>query len=81
MDLVGRLEDARRLHDAEQWDEACDAFVAVDEVEALGVRDLELLAESAQVMGRGELAVATLQRAYETRAGSCLLYTSPSPRD
>ena len=60
MDLVGRLEDARRLHDAEQWDEACDAFVAVDEVEALGVRDLELLAESAQVMGRGELAVATL---------------------
>ena len=70
MDLVGRLEDARRLHDAEQWDEACDAFVAVDEVEALGVRDLELLAESAQVMGRGELAVATLQRAYETRAGS-----------
>ena len=70
MDVVGRLEQARRLHDAERWDEACDAFVAVDEVEALGVRDLELLAESAQVMGRGELAVATLQRAYEARAGS-----------
>ncbi len=66
----GSTEHARRLHDAERWDEACDAFVAVDEVEPLGVRDLELLAESAQVMGRGELAVATLQRAYEARVGS-----------
>ena len=50
--------------------EACDAFVAVDEVEPLGAEDLELLAESAQVMGRGELAVATLRRAYEARVGS-----------
>lgn len=69
-DVGSRLERARRLHGAEQWVEACDAFVAVDEVEPLSARDLELLAESAQVMGRGELAVATLRRAYEARVGS-----------
>jgi DNA-binding CsgD family transcriptional regulator len=69
-DLERRLDRARRLHGEERWVEACDAFVAVDEVEPLGASDLELLAESAQVMGRGELAVATLRRAYEARVDS-----------
>jgi DNA-binding CsgD family transcriptional regulator len=69
-DLERRLNRARRLHGEERWVEACDAFVAVDEVEPLGASDLELLAESAQVMGRGELAVATLRRAYEARVDS-----------
>ena len=69
-DVGSRLKRARRLHGEERWVDACDAFVAVDEVEPLGSEDLELLAESAQVMGRGELAVATLRRAYEARVGS-----------
>lgn len=69
-DVGSRLERARRLHGEERWVEACDGFVAVDEVEPLGAEDLELLAESAQIMGRGELAVATLRRAYEARVAS-----------
>lgn len=69
-DVRSRLELAHRLHGAERWAEACDEFVAVDEVEPLSAWDLELLAESAQVMGRGELAVATLRRAYEARVAS-----------
>jgi DNA-binding NarL/FixJ family response regulator len=69
-DMRSRLELAHRLHSTERWVEACDVFVAVDDVEPLSARDLELLAESAQVMGRGELAVATLRRAYEARVAS-----------
>lgn len=69
-DLRIRLERARRLHAAERWDEACDAFSAVDAIEPLGARDLERLAESAQVMGRGDLAIATLRRAYDASAGA-----------
>ena len=70
LDVKGRLKLARRLRDAERWDEACDAFVAVDEIAPLGAEDLELLAECAQIMGRGELAVAILRRAYEARVDS-----------
>ena len=64
-DVKHRLDHARRLRDAEQWDEACDAFAAIDEVEPLGADDLERLAECAQMMGRGEFAIAILRRAYE----------------
>lgn len=69
-DVRSPLEQARWLHSAERWIEACDVFLAVDEVEPLSAKDLELLAESAQVMGRGELGIATLRRAYEARVGS-----------
>ncbi len=64
-DVKHRLEHARRLRGAERWDEACDAFAAIDEVEPLSAEDLELLAECAQIMGRGEFAIAILRRAYE----------------
>jgi tetratricopeptide (TPR) repeat protein len=69
-DIRSRLELAHRLHRTERWVEACDEFLAVDEVEPLAAKDLELLAESAQVMGRGELAVAALRRAYGARVAS-----------
>jgi len=43
-DMRSPLEQARWLHSAERWIEACDVFLAVDEVEPLSARDLELLA-------------------------------------
>jgi len=69
-DVEHRLEQARRLRGEERWDEACSAFVEVDEIENLDAADLELLAECAQILGRGEFAIATLRRAFEARLQS-----------
>ena len=69
-DVEHRLEQARRLRGEERWDEACDAFVEVDEVEPWAPTTSSALAECAQILGRGEFAIATLRRAFEARLES-----------
>jgi DNA-binding NarL/FixJ family response regulator len=62
------LEVARDAHRGQAWRDACAAFEAADAVEALSAGDLELWAEAAQMLSRGEEAVSVLQRAYRARA-------------
>ena len=58
---------ARDLHQQSRWAEACDAFLLADRAVPLGVEDLELLAECAQILGRGTDAVRALEAAYHAR--------------
>ncbi|MGH3728449.1 MAG: LuxR C-terminal-related transcriptional regulator [Micromonosporaceae bacterium] len=65
MDVVVDLERARQAHQREAWADALDEFTSVDRVAPLRIDDLELLAESAQILGRGTEAAQVLQRAYQ----------------
>ena len=66
-DAGSRLRRARELHLQSRWADACDEFAAAGRLQPLAADDLEAFAEAAQVLGRGEEAVRTLRRAYQTR--------------
>ena len=66
-DVIGH---ARDLHRQARWDDACLEFLAADAEHELGVEDLELLGEAAQLTGRHNEAVAALERAFELRAAA-----------
>ena len=61
---------ARHLHQQARWDDACREWLAADAEHGLGVEDLELLGEAAQLTGRHEEAVAALERAFDLRAAA-----------
>ncbi|HEU0183241.1 MAG TPA: DNA-binding response regulator, partial [Agromyces mariniharenae] len=61
---------ARHLHQQARWDDACREWLAADAEHGLGVEDLELLGEAAQLTGRHEEAVAALERAFHLRAAA-----------
>ncbi len=67
VDVATRLSRAHELHQQSRWAEACDEFAAADLLEPLAAADLEALAETAQVLGRGEEAIRALRRAYDAR--------------
>ena len=67
MDVVADLQRARDHHRRQEWADACDAFRAIDGATPLAIEDLERLAESAYILGRGDEAVSLLQRVYEVR--------------
>ncbi len=69
MDVAAELRRARECYRRQAWADAVDAFQAVDRVAPLAIEDLELLAESAHILGRGDDAVELLQRVYEARVG------------
>ena len=66
-DAAAQVIHARDLHRQSRWAEACDAFLLADRGVPLGVEDLELLAECAQILGRGADAVRALDGAYHAR--------------
>ncbi len=63
--MAAELDRARGCHRRQAWADACDAFQAIDRVAPLAIEDLERLAECAHILGRGDEAVALLQRVYE----------------
>lgn len=67
MEVESELERARAAHERNDWADACATFAAVDQVRPLAVEDLERLAEAAQILGRGDEAIALLQRLYQAR--------------
>ena len=72
-DVIGH---ARDLHRQARWDDACLQFLAADTEHELGVEDLELLGEAAQLTGRHDEAVSALERAFELRAAASDLAAS-----
>jgi DNA-binding NarL/FixJ family response regulator len=61
---------ARNLHRQARWGEACALFLAADAASELGVEDVELLAEGAQMSGRHAEAISALERAFRMRAAA-----------
>jgi DNA-binding CsgD family transcriptional regulator len=70
MDVGAELERARRAHRGRRWLEAVDGFAGVDETCPLHVEDLERLAEALDLVGRGDDAIAVLERVYTARVGA-----------
>ena len=66
-DVIGH---ARDLHGQARWDDACLELLAADAEHELGVEDLELLGEAAQLTGRHDEAVSALEWAFELRAAA-----------
>jgi DNA-binding CsgD family transcriptional regulator len=67
VDVGVELQRARQAHRGRRWIEAVDAFVGIDRAGLLDVDDLERLAEALDLVGRGDDAVAVLQRVYAAR--------------
>lgn len=67
-DAVSHLGTAREHHRTSRWVRACDEYAAADRATPLAVEDLESWAESAQVVGRIDEAIAALTRCFEVRA-------------
>jgi DNA-binding NarL/FixJ family response regulator len=65
VDVTAELARAREYYRRQAWADACDAYQAIDRVEPLAIGDLERLAASAHVLGRGDDAVDLLQRVYQ----------------
>jgi DNA-binding NarL/FixJ family response regulator len=74
-DVSTHLARARALHARSHWTEACEEFHAADLVDPLGVADLEAWAESAQVSGRIDEAVAGLERSFRLQAHAGDVYS------
>ncbi len=67
-DDLSHLVTAREHHVASRWARACEEYAAADRATPLTVEDLESWAESAQVVGRIDEAIAVLTRCFELRA-------------
>jgi len=67
MDVVADLERAREHYRRQEWADACEAFWAIDGDSRLAIEDLERLAESTYILGRGDEAASLLQRAFQVR--------------
>jgi DNA-binding NarL/FixJ family response regulator len=68
--MAGRadLELGRQAHQRQEWGQACASLSDADARESLGADDLELLAEAASMLGRGDAEVQLLRRAYLAHA-------------
>jgi hypothetical protein len=64
------LSRAHDLHRQARWEEACAVFLTADTEVELGVEDVELLAEAAEMSGRQADAIAALERAFRMRAAA-----------
>jgi len=67
IDVGAELQRARQAHRGRRWTEAVDAFAGIDQTGLLDVEDLERLAEALDLVGRGDDAIAVLQRVYAAR--------------
>ena len=67
---VAAVVRARELHRLARWEDACVECLSADAEHELGVEDLELLAEAAQLTGRHAQAVSGLERAFTLRASA-----------
>jgi DNA-binding NarL/FixJ family response regulator len=67
-DAVSHLGTAREHHHASRWVRACEEYAAADRAMPSAVEDLEAWAESAQVVGRIDEAIAVLTRCFDVRA-------------
>jgi DNA-binding NarL/FixJ family response regulator len=74
MDLAASLAQGRDAHRRQAWVAAFTLLTEVDAVRPLAAPDLELAAEAAEMLGRGEDVVRLLRRAHEAhaRAGDAL---------
>ena len=64
MDTVTVLEQGRQAHRRQEWERAYNLFSGIDATDPLAPGDLERLAETADMLGRGDDAVRLLRRAY-----------------
>lgn len=64
MDIAAKLARGRDLYARHAWSEAYDALTAADRSAPLDPHDLELLAASAHMLGRGQEYREHLERAY-----------------
>lgn len=69
-DAATHLANAQEFHLSGRWSEACEEFATADRLQPLAAEDLEMYGEAAQVLGRGELSIGVLQRAYAARVES-----------
>jgi len=67
MNVAAELEPAREAHRRHAWADAYDQFLAIDHAAPLDTEDLERLAETADMLGRGDDAIRVLQRVYQAR--------------
>lgn len=65
-----KVEEARSAAAHREWHRAYDLFVAADGVSALGVDDLEAMAEAAWWTGRLDAAIGARERAYSACTSS-----------
>ena len=70
MDVDAELDRARQAHLRRRWGDAAEAFAEVDAVSPLDVDDLDRLAEALDLVGRGDDAIAVLQRVYAARVAA-----------
>ena len=63
------VETANTAFEARRWQEALEAFSALDQRSELSDRDLERLAAAAQLVGDDELAASTWERAHVRHVG------------
>jgi DNA-binding CsgD family transcriptional regulator len=70
MDSATCLELGRKAHRRQEWAKAFALLSDVDGGSPLACDDLELLAEAADMLGRGDDAVRLLRRGYLARAGA-----------
>jgi DNA-binding CsgD family transcriptional regulator len=68
MDWDACVERGREAVRVQAWGEACEVLGAADVERPLGIGDLELLAEAADMVGRCGDAVTLLRRAYTAHA-------------
>ena len=73
-ETIEELERGRESYRGEAWNDAYESLAAADLSTGLGADDLELLANSAYMLGREEDYFGTLERAYRTHldAGQAL---------
>lgn len=67
-DAAHHLARAREHSGGSRWKQACAEYAAADELEPLGVDDLERFAEAAQISGRIDEALSTLTRVFDLHA-------------
>ena len=64
IDATEQLAKGRKAYSRRAWREACASFAAADGAMSLAAEDLELLATSAYMLGRGDDYLNGLERAY-----------------
>ena len=67
VDVAAELDRARQAHLRRRWGDAAESFAKVDAISPLDVDDLDRLAEALDLVGRGDDAIAVLQRVHAAR--------------
>jgi DNA-binding NarL/FixJ family response regulator len=70
MDTLARLELGRQAHQQQMWTRAFTYLTEADADQPLAAADLELAAEAANMLGRGDDEVRILRRAFLAHAGA-----------